>query len=473
VARNRHRQVGWLSLLALVIGGCAFPRYYGDAEYRLGTGDFYDSQGHFAVYYPTGIQLSFPGYIVGTEVSAKTAVLRENDLVMDRMEHAGSSLALLVDDVVEGQRIPYISQVIRYSGKPMGVGNCALYSLYQTKLPPLMRFCDGKPRPEIGDWSKYRSAYADSWGAIDVLKESIRRDMASGNYTHLIVAMMGWRTPQEEAIRNFNSIMRSLRLAAKGEFRPLFIGITWVGPWAGRWLDPLMEATSYPRIANLADTLGLTWLGVLTDEIVVPLGDRLDTVFITHSFGARAASTAICIGPAIRRTAKVARAPLTGKVGQLIGFEPAFSLQRFKKKRLIFFYEDIYFPDDCARARSIVLTTSKYDFATRSILWADLAGNYQYYGGFCRSNGSLATCRSVDANGEIEGGYDTAKRLLYLDASELIRFKAPGTDGDAHSDVFRPAVGRLIWNIISPQAAAPHGQAPANEAKRGTGTDPQ
>jgi hypothetical protein len=468
-ARRRDWRFGWVSVLVAVVGGCAFPRYYGDAESRLGTDDFFDSQGHFAVYYPTGIQLSFPGYIVGTEVSAKTAVLGENDLVMDRMEHAGSSLALLVDDVIAGQRIPYISQVIRYSGKPMGVGNCALYSLYQAKRPPLMPFCDGKRRPTIGDWNEYRSAFADSWGAIDILKKSIQRDMASGNYTHLIVAMMGWRTPQEEAIRNFNSIMRSLRLAARGEFRPLFIGITWVGPWAGRWLDPLMEATSYPRIANLADTLGLTWLGVLTNEIVAPLGDRLDTVFITHSFGARAASTAVCIGPAIRRSAEAPRLPLRGKVDQLIGFEAAFSLQRFKQQRLIFFYEDIFFPDDCARAHSIVLTTSRYDFAARSILWADLAGNYRYYRGFCRSNGALATCRSVDANGDVLGGYDTRTKLLYLDASELIRFKAPGTDGDAHSDVFRPAVGRLIWNIISPHPPAPRGRAPADDA----GTEPR
>ena len=449
-ARNWVWRFGGLAL-ALLVGGCSLPRYYGDAEYWLGTGDFFDSQGHFAVYYPTGIQLSFPGYIVGTEVSAKSAVLRENDLVMDRMEHAGSSLALLVDDVVEGQRIPYISQVIRYSGKHMDVGNCALYSLYQAKEPPLMPFCDGKSRPEIDDWSKYRSAFADSWGAIDILKQSIQRDMASGNYT--IVAMMGWRTPQEEAIRNFNSIMRSLRLAAKGEFKPLFIGITWVGPWAGRWLDPLVEASSYPRIANLADTLGLTWLGVLTDEIVAPLGDRLDTVFITHSFGARAASTAICIGPAIRRSAEGARTPVQEKVGHLIGFEPAFSLQRFKKERVIFFYEDIYFPDDCAHARSIVLTTSVHDLATKTILWADLAGNYSYYRSFCRSNSAFVDCRPVDRNGNIEGPFDAGKRLLYLDASELIHFKAPGTDGGAHSDVFRPEVGNLLWHLISGSTA--------------------
>jgi hypothetical protein len=53
-------------------------------------------------------------------------------------------------------------------------------------------------------------------------------------------------------------------------------------------------------------------------------------------------------------------------------------------------------------------------------------------------------------------------RVLYLDASKVIRYTAPGTDGNAHSDIFRPPAGQLIWNLISkrPPAAvmpgAPH-----------------
>jgi hypothetical protein len=48
-------------------------------------------------------------------------------------------------------------------------------------------------------------------------------------------------------------------------------------------------------------------------------------------------------------------------------------------------------------------------------------------------------------------------KLLYLDASGLIRFRAPRTDGGAHSDIFRPATGRLIWNLM----ATPPGSATA------------
>lgn len=459
-------QVWRLARLVLVglLAGCAHPRFYADAEKWLKTDGHFDAQGHFAVYYPAAIALSFPGYVVGIELGDKADVVHGSDLVADRVVHAGPSMALVSDLLIDGPRVPIISQVIRYRGRPLGEGNCALYSLYQSDGPDRIEFCDGAKRPTIGDWSKYRSAYADSWLAIDALKEVLRKDVASGHYTHLIVAMMGWRTQQEEAIRNFNSLMQSIHRAANHEFRPLFVGVTWVGPWAGRWLDPLVEAMSYSDIAHLSDILGLTWVGVLTEEIAMPLGESVDTAFITHSFGARAAATAICIGPAIKRRFDVARAPAKGAIGHLIGFQAAFSLQRFKKDRLFLFYEDVYFPDNCARADSIVLTASAHDSASQSILWADLAGNYRYFRSFCRSNEALVSCASVNERGDIRGPYDMRKRLLYLDASELIRYRAPGTDGGAHSDIFRPATGRLLWNVIAKPAAGSGARTPGGGA---------
>jgi hypothetical protein len=464
-----------LASVALVAlqGGCSHPRYFADAEYALTTHGHFAAQGHVAVYYPGEIALAFPGYVVGIETADRSTLLHGGDPVVDDLRAVGRTLVRLTTGLRDGaprtesiesaelDRLPFISQVLHYTGRPLGAGNCALYSLYQAALPPLMDFCDGRKRPRIDDWATYRSAFADSWRAIDVLKEALRDDAASGNYTHLVVAMMGWRTPQEEAIRNFNSLVRSTQLAAKGDFRPLFVGITWAGPWAGRWLDPLIEGLSYPSMADLADKLGLTWLGVLTDEAVIPLADKLPVTFITHSFGARAASMAICIGPAIRRDASVARARAQGSVDRLIGFQAAFSLQRFKDEPQVVWYEDINFPHGCGRARSIVLTTTVHDTATRSIVWADLAGNYRYFRSFCRSNsGTLVSCASVDETGAIENEYDASMKVLYLDATKLIRFRAPGSDGGAHSDIFRPPAGRLIWDLISKPARA--AQAPAS-----------
>lgn len=452
--------------LAAVLAGCSHPRYYDDAEYRTTTHGHLASQGHFAIYYPAEIALDFPGYVVGIEMGDRSSLVHDGDLVVERFVHAGDTMARLTDTLRDGLRrtdeagfeydpLPFVSHVVRYRGRPMGAGNCALYSVFQSSLPELTDFCDGLRRPEMKDPAARWSGFRGSWQAIDLLKDALRNDAASGNYSHLVIAIMGWRTPQEEAVRNFNSLVRGMHLAAKGDFRPLFVGITWVGPWSGRWVDPLIEAFAYANIAELADTLGLTWVGVLADEIALPMSASLPTVFITHSFGTRAATTALCIGPAIRRDAGSSRARPPGAIDRLLGFQAAFSLQRFLEKRLFFFYEDVYFPNDCDRVKSIVLTTSRHDKATRAILWADLAGNYRYFRSFCRSySGKLVSCASVDATGAIEGTYDESMKVLYLDATELIRFEAPGTDGGSHSDIFRPPVGRFIWNLI---AAPPSG----------------
>lgn len=459
-------RAGSAALCALLaLGACSFPRYYASAEYALTTDAFFPAQAHTAVYYPTEIALDVPGYVVGIEMGERSLVMREGDLVIERPVQAGTSMLRLADNLRDGRNrgeaqfetdlVPFVSQVLRYRGEPLGSGNCALFSSYQAR-DELMPFCDGRRRPHIADWHSYRSAFADSWQAIDALKEAVHADAASGRFTHLVIAMMGWRTTQEEAIRNFTSLLHAVKRIAGEDFRPLFIGITWVGPWSGRLLDPLVEFAAYGNIADLADTLGLTWVGVLNDEVVLPLAGRLHTTYITHSFGTRASTTAICIGPAILRDRGPRKRP-DGAIDRLVGFQGAFSLQRFLEKRLVFFYEDVYFPDDCARARSIVLTATQHDSASKTIVWADLAGNYTYYRRFCRrQTGKLVSCTTVDANGAIDGPYDPRMKVLYLDTTRLLRYRAPGTDGGAHSDIFRPPVGRLLWTLMAtPPAPSP------------------
>lgn len=452
-------------VLAGVLGACGHPRYYADAESAMTTEDFFASQGHFAVYYPSEIALDFPGYVLGLETGKRNAVIASSkELHVEGLASAGNSILRLVGKLRNGgaggeaffetDRLPFVSHVIRYRGRPLGDGNCALFSTYQSVDAALVPFCSSGPLPQIEHLASYRSAFDDSWTAIDALKQALDADLSADRPTHLVVAMMGWRTTQEEAIRNFNSLMRGITAAAPSGFKPLFIGITWVGAWSGRWFDPLAEFVAYGNVADLADSLGLSWVGVLTDEVLLPLSARVPVTWITHSFGARAASTATCIGPALRRRAGPYSRP-EGSIERLIGFEAAFSLMRFDAEPR-YFYEDVHFPNDCDRARSIVLTTSKYDEATKSILWADLAGNYRYYRSFCRRNaGPRVSCAAVDEKGAIEGSHDLSARLLYLDATRLIRFRAPGTDGGAHSDIFRLPTGRLIWSLMANDAARP------------------
>jgi hypothetical protein len=464
VCSARRTGLAGLALVA-ALGACSHPRYYGDAEAALTTGDFFASQGHVAVYYPSEIALDFPGYVVGIETGERSALMRGSDLRVERLKPAGHSMLRLIDQLRDGQangtafhetdRVPFVSQVIRYRGRPQGDNNCALFSAYQGDGPALVPFCDGRPLPHIGHWPAYRGAFADSWTAIDALKRSLDADLVADRPTHIVVAMMGWRTTQEEAVRNFNSLMRAIRLAAPEDFRPLFVGITWTGPWSGRWFDPLLELVAYGNIADLADILGLTWVGVLTDDVLLPLSERVPVTWITHSFGARTATTATCIGPAIRRQAGPYTRP-AGTIERVIGFQAAFSLKRFDPEQR-YGYEDVHFPDDCDRARSIVLTASRYDQASKTIVWADFAGNHRYYRSFCRRYaGAQVSCAAVDEEGTIEGDHDPTAPLLYLDATRLIRFRAPGTDGGSHSDIFRPPAGRLLWSLMATPPARPH-----------------
>jgi hypothetical protein len=69
------------------------------------------------------------------------------------------------------------------------------------------------------------------------------------------------------------------------------------------------------------------------------------------------------------------------------------------------------------------------------------------------------SCAAVDETGAIEGSHDPAARLLYLDATRLIRFRAPGTDGGSHSDIFRPPAGRLVWSLMATPIERPSGAA--------------
>ena len=137
MSRARALRLVRLVLIVGLLSGCAHPRFYADAEKRLKTDGHFDAQGHFAVYYPAAIALSFPGYVVGIELGDKADVTHGSDLVADRVVHAGPSMALVSDLLIDGPRVPIISQVIRYQGRPLGEGNCALYSLYQSDAPEL------------------------------------------------------------------------------------------------------------------------------------------------------------------------------------------------------------------------------------------------------------------------------------------------------------------------------------------------
>jgi hypothetical protein len=434
---------------ACIAGGCSKSAYFADAETALKTSGYYHVLDHISSYYPSGISLNFPGYLVGFEESANQLVtLGREDLTLDESMAAESyTIERLIGQMKYD--LPYISQVMHYQGRPYGEGNCALYNLYHSYEVGVVDFCDDELRGRVVEKPDHRLTYLRSWEAIEILKERLNQDVATNEYTHLIVAVMGLDTPQEDAVRNYNSIVASIRRKAGSSFRPLFVGVTWPSFFANRWFDPLWEVLAYPPIADRADIHGLSWLGVLLHQAIMPLGERIEISVIAHSFGARAASMAICVGPAILRPDKQpVKAQSRSKVDNFIGLASAFTLKRFEKHDNVF-YEDVYYRDFCPSVKRFIFSASSNDHAFTPVFWSSPVGDHDVMLEYCgRQQPVSVSCVPVTDQGEIIG-HDPSAKVLYLDTSRLMKYTMPGTKGGGHSDIYRPEVGVLLWSLLS------------------------
>jgi len=443
-----RRSVYWLLLLSSAMSACSSNHYYLESELALNTSGYYGLLDHIASYYPSGVSLNFPGYIVGFEESARSRVLAENDrlLIDESVFAAGFTVKRLTKALKYS--LPFVSHIVRYRGKPYGEGNCALYNLYRYNGSALIDYCTDVEGTETVANEDYRSSFHNSWRAIDLLKRSLRQDLESGSYTHLVVAVMGLDTAQEEAIRNYKSIISSIRKNSGAAFKPLFIGITWPSFFANRWFDPLWEALAYPPIADRADTLGLTWMGVLMNQVVLPLSERMNVSVIGHSFGARAASMSLCVGPVIQRPGAAESKPDSAwHVDNFIGLAPAFSLRRFIDKDYLF-YENVYYRDHCPAVDRFVFTASSKDSAFTPLFWNDPVGDAGYMVEYCgKAHAVTFACTAAAADGSV-GTFSKSAKITYIDTSRLMTFTMPGTKGGGHSDIFRPQIGKLLWRVI-------------------------
>ena len=452
LARHSGEKCGLMFLTVLMLAGCSSQSYYDESEETLNTSGYYHVLDHISNYYPGAIALNFPGYIIGLEESSSRVVTRgREDVPLDEAKlETGYTIKRLLKQL--NYDVPFISQIMRYEGRPYGEGNCALYSLYRNHGTAIVDSCNNDPRNADLKNSGFESTFARSWDAIDILKERLAEDLSTEEYTHLIVAVMGLDTAQEEAIRNYKSIVSSIRRQAGSDFKPRFIGVTWSSFCANRWFDPIWEALAYPPIADRADILGLTWLGVLVNEVIKPLSDHLEVTVIAHSFGARAASMAVCVGPALLRSNQsVVDLRGHGKIDNFIGLAPAFSLSRFEEIDGLF-YENIYYRDYCPTVERFVFTASINDGAFDPVFWSDSAGDHENMEKYCdRKQPISVACITATADGGING-YDVSAKLNYIDTSELMKFTMPGTEGGGHSDIFRPEIGKLLWTLINRSA---------------------
>ena len=434
--------------VVISVCACSGPSYFADSEDALKTSGYFHVLDHIAAYYPGAVALNFPGYVIGLEEAPTRLVTFDTGEILVDPEIAANGYT--VARLLKAMRYdaPFVSHLMRYEGRPYGEDNCSLYSLYHNRGKAFVDACHDDPRNAAPQAYDYRDSYSRSWDAIDILKERLAADIASGKHTHLIVAVMGLDTAQEEAIRNFESIISSIRRQAGDDFDPLFVGITWPSFFANRWFDPFWEALAYHPIADRADIFGLSWLGVVLNDAILPFAQQIEVSVIAHSFGARSASMALCVGPAIYRQGEqevvMAR---SGRIENFIGLAPAFSLQRFVDKEFLF-YENVNYSDFCPRIKRFIFTASKHDHAFDPVFWSDAVGDHDYMVNFCAADHeTVVSCTDAIPDGSIRG-YDPSAKITYVDTSGLMRYQMPGTKGGAHADIFRPSIGRMLWTLI-------------------------
>jgi len=440
-------------VLAVLLAGCSTPdaqRRLHAAEQTLDTGGPITSLFHSSLYYPSEQALQYDGYMIGIEKSPREAISVPSDILIAAPQSVGMSDAQAKDKLNDGKLL-YVSHIIESKASTAAQlgnwqANCTHYNLYEfQEKPQLIAKCPDAPAHTY----MAKTAFASSWGALAGLRENLKTKADRKRYSHLLVIVMGWNTPQDEAVRNFNSIVNSMAAAAPAGFRPLVIGVTWPSMWASAWIDPVFKVVSFPYKAADADELGLTWLGVLLHDTVQPARDNgLPVVVIGHSFGSRAASLAACAGPAIYQSQPLARKPLD----HLINLQGAFLSRRL-------FSEDdkgLHFPERCPNVRNIILTASAYDTAIDIPFWGTYAGDERSFARYCKGDDRKLKCASANAAGELTNyPGNPASHILYVDASMLIREKAYGTGGGAHSDIYRKEHGTLLHKLISQGESAP------------------
>lgn len=438
-----------LSVTMTMITGCGNPvvRTMQPAEEALGTDGDLTSRFHSALYYPDEISLNFPGFVVGIEKSPVNIITQDGDVKTVAVPGAQATASDYKSRLID-KKIMYISHVLKNKGAIYGHGNCSLYNVYdQIKVndmgPGSIEPCN--PSESI-ETIKLHQVYNKSWDAIKILKKGIQDELngENKNYTHLLVVSMGWNTDQEEAFRNFRSIVSIIKQAGKDDFNPLFIGVTWPSMWDSSWLDPLFKAASYPVKATDADEVGFSWLGAVIHDSLNNLKNKKPLIVIGHSFGARTTSMATCVGPAITEDGKlIAR----NRIDLLVSLQGAYSINRFYEDLGI---EKIIYPGYCDNAEKVVMTSSFHDKAVDTGFWVPTVGDEGTYEKYCNDKKRDAIgCAHVLESGEVQYGNVGDKHILYLRADDLIYYNAPGTGGGAHSDIYRKKMGAMLWDLIT------------------------
>lgn len=399
---------------------------------------------HSSLYYPRELSLRFDGYIIGIEKSPRNDISSPGDINVMAINDAGLSENDAKNKIVDS-KVLYVSHIIKTEGERGGIDNCSIYNAYnQVEHPDIEQLTPPCAPEGLSQPISAKSAFKNSWRALDQLESSLKNRVTKGNYTDIVVLTMGWNTVQEEAILNFNSIVTNLKLSATKNFNPLVVGVTWPSQWESEWFGPVYKFFSFPVKSADADELGLSWLGVLLHKTIPSIQSDLPVTVIGHSFGSRASSVAACIGPAIYRESPSIK---LAKIDNLINLQGAFLSSR------LFGVKDrgMHYPQSCGHVKNVVLTSSVHDRAMNSAFWGVYAGDERSYKNLCSHNAEI-NCIVAKSDGNIEEPYvkKPASNITYVNADKLIFENAYLSGGGAHSDIYRREHGVLIHKLISP-----------------------
>jgi len=332
-----------------------------------------------------------------------------------------------------GQHRPtYVSHIARFG--PDGQV-CFLYNIYATTDACAPLALPAAPEERL---------VTRSWRAMSTLGRDLERLAGERKFSHVIVYTMGWNTYQPEALRNIRDLATRLREAAAGDpaFRPLVLGVTW--PSTG---DPTIPMADFGIKAKDADEVGAVWENILLNRelrrIKATSGFRL--VVVGHSFGARAATRAVFSAPL------VTAAP-TPVVDLLVSLQGAYSYQRYlatdagdAEGR-----EGAPYRDFATLAGPVVLTASRHDTAVLQARHARyFVGSHVAFDEAGRGPHAARFLQTATADdGRVPALACAPQRVMWIDASSVIKGNQPGTGGGAHSVVYTPEIGRLVYQLI-------------------------
>ena len=495
-----------LSALFGMLAACSNPsaNILEKDETRLETGDDL-AQYHYLVKEPYSVGLSHEGYIIGIEKSPRTKIgnpfvnsldtgrfrywttadHKTNDKT--RTEARNSHIKRVADD---GKSM-FVSHILSYCIEPSRAERFAVSPLYLGYNPNGFlnngsSKSNARPDPCVDE--RHTGApissdnspryYETGWAALDTLGRNIEKKLTDAEvneqeFTHIIVAAMGWNNNQVETVRRYNALTGNIvaqadqaKASAKA-FKPLIIGLTWPSVWGGEsylnFINTISHIISYPNKSDDADEIGYTIANVLINDILQELKSRhnLKIVLIGHSMGARMLSRAMFSGHLIQSNNSES---YKGAADLFIGLQGAFSVRRFREGFKLPLPMSLFRKGEgspyllkSGNPGRVVLTWATDDKANPAASWITGAAHAGAEGGYKETLEIGDKFYQLKWRGPTDGTVNsepnTEQKLTYQDLDKIDMNRVLMVDADLivndHNDILDPEMGRLIWDSIA------------------------